>query len=354
MKTINTTSTVALLCLLSTTISGCSKIPSSCSSGLTHDEALDRVLMVKEFQKDIAVTFLSMRYQADFVSLIGTFVSSLFQGQTSFLPAGAGYTSDGTYRMASTDDGASHLDLKVTFGTDYNAGVAGTAIPADLFSMSSYLTGMTVTPNISNRTLDISYASTGPLVELLGYGTTPPNPLQLALSASLLTTPYAVLDNLVTEFRKLKVSAVMTMSSAQSKSHFNYAVTLPTSSLSELVNSFVVSPTPVVITGTRADTNQTLEVTNWNANFALPSYSFPTFTSPAQILEVFNATRTIRLDGSITAKVTGGGFDYQMVFTYDKLNIESSLAPVFQILPSTDSFWTKYPVLENSVSIECL
>lgn len=130
--------------------------------------------------------------------------TSWFAAQTTFvlsrlaqeplkdaIPEGFGY-SDGVY-----SGGRGPVEIRASFGKDYEAGKKGDPIGASLFLANSYVTGAKVTTP-ETGVAKVSYAETGPLVELLGFGPSPPNPFELGLfdapreirSQSLATTAH--------------------------------------------------------------------------------------------------------------------------------------------------------------------
>jgi hypothetical protein len=90
-------------------------------------------------------------------------------------PQGFIATDRGGYESS---DGTGSTGVTYLLGRDYErAGKAGDPVGADLFSLSSYLVG--AQPRATADGVTIAYDRVGPLVELLGQGATPPNPIRL-------------------------------------------------------------------------------------------------------------------------------------------------------------------------------
>ncbi|MEM7152450.1 MAG: hypothetical protein AAF799_06375 [Myxococcota bacterium] len=117
------------------------------------------------------------------------------------LPAHLTYEGEGRYRFAAP---RSTTDIEVYLTENFQFGGPGDRITHNLFVMSSYLLDpqpSLLEPDEENpASLSIEYAGPGPLVELLGYGPNPPNPL-------VLTT--AEISDLEHGFRQLEVRAAM-------------------------------------------------------------------------------------------------------------------------------------------------
>jgi hypothetical protein len=85
----------------------------------------------------------------------------------------------GEYTASLVSTGKGTLTARFLFTADYQAGKAGDPILPYLFRTESYLEGTQVTTDSAGAT--VSYASEGPLVEMIGYGPHPPNPFTLSL-----------------------------------------------------------------------------------------------------------------------------------------------------------------------------
>jgi hypothetical protein len=85
----------------------------------------------------------------------------------------------GEYTASLVSTGKGTITARFLFSEDYQAGKAGNPILPYLFRTESYVGGAGVT--VDSGVATVSYASEGPLVEMLGYGPHPPNPFSLGL-----------------------------------------------------------------------------------------------------------------------------------------------------------------------------
>lgn len=92
----------------------------------------------------------------------------------SALPPGFTF-SGGVYTSTNAP-----VEIRAAFGEDYQAGEEGDPIVPSLFETESYLTGAEVTLS-DDGSAKVAFSGTGPLVELLGLGPTPPNPFVLGV-----------------------------------------------------------------------------------------------------------------------------------------------------------------------------
>jgi len=108
-------------------------------------------------------------------------------------PTGFTSTDDGYV----SSDGARSTRVTYLLGRDTErAGSAGDPVPADLFTLSSYLVG--ARPTVTADGVSIAYDRVGPLVELLGKGAAPPNPLRLSTEELAFPTRLQELEVVVT------------------------------------------------------------------------------------------------------------------------------------------------------------
>lgn len=151
----------------------------ACSEGLESDE-IERSLEVSmTFAASFADLATKVRLAQVFNSKLNAAIGRLAQEDITadLLPESFAHSADGAYRNASGD-----ITLKVYFGKDYEAGKTGELIVPTLFRAGSYLQGAKVT--LEDFTATVSFSGVGPLVELLGFGTMPPNPFKLGILES--------------------------------------------------------------------------------------------------------------------------------------------------------------------------
>jgi hypothetical protein len=106
-------------------------------------------------------------------------IDAIVEQSEDATPDGWYYGGDGVWRTGA--DGT-RMEMKFYFAEDLQVGRAGEPVVHDLFHTDSYLVDATAVLDWTTGEVAIHYASPGPLVELLGFGTSPPNPLPIDLN----------------------------------------------------------------------------------------------------------------------------------------------------------------------------
>ncbi len=105
-------------------------------------------------------------------------VTSFLDAQGVSVPTGFRYDGEGGY----TSGGAtSDMTVRYLFDRDYEAGAAGEVIVPNLFETDSYLRGVRLELQLPSGDVLVHWNTKGPLVELLGRGANPPNPLRFTV-----------------------------------------------------------------------------------------------------------------------------------------------------------------------------
>lgn len=123
-------------------------------------------------------------------NLTEVLVSSLLESQGIEVPGGFEWDGEGRYVSSS---GGTDMSVSYFYGDDFEVGLEDELVVHDLFDFGNYLRGVTVEADLDgglDGAIDVHWASTGPLVELLGRGPTPPNPIHFELDA--LELPYRI------------------------------------------------------------------------------------------------------------------------------------------------------------------
>lgn len=105
-------------------------------------------------------------------------ITSLLEANGVSVPGGFVYEDGGRYAT-----GGGGVDMVVTYlyGDDFEVGLEDEPVLYNLFDFDNYLRGVSVSVDPIGQELLVSYSAKGPLVELLGRGANPPNPLSLTL-----------------------------------------------------------------------------------------------------------------------------------------------------------------------------
>jgi hypothetical protein len=113
-------------------------------------------------------------------SMYQVFVTSFLDAQGIQVPGGYRYDGSGHY---TTGNETTTMSVAYQYGQDYTVGARGTLVEANLFELDSYLRGVTLDIDLRSRDILVYWRSTGPLVELLGRGDDPPNPLRFSVES---------------------------------------------------------------------------------------------------------------------------------------------------------------------------
>ncbi len=152
----------------------------SCTTGLSLAQTEDAL--------EIAVDFLaSLRTLEDAAAKTNYLGSSASVALVSLarhptvdaIPWGFQYEEGGAYVTPLFSGGSASMRAQFAFAKDYATTNKGQVIVPSLFRSESYLLGTQIA--LHDLSATINYQSTGPLAELLGHGTAPPNPLELSL-----------------------------------------------------------------------------------------------------------------------------------------------------------------------------
>jgi hypothetical protein len=107
-------------------------------------------------------------------------LDAIIDNRPDATPAGWIYRGDGVFTST-----AAQADMETRFylASDFAFGQQGDAVEHNVFLVASYLEGARVrVPDPLSFEAELHYDSPGPLVELLGYGTEPPNPIIVDLN----------------------------------------------------------------------------------------------------------------------------------------------------------------------------
>lgn len=190
-------------------VSGTSSISAECSAGSgaparrSAAEVFRSHVVVSSSAAGIALNFVDGAvgwFMSCVVDAVGRGLVSAITGSDAGAPTcgqwdrSASYAFDnGTYSLdlrqqltfyaASIKDAENSATLRFTFAKAIGAHAEGAVVPFDLGRADTFLVGVRVVTTASGG-VALAYDRPGPLVELLGLGPTPPNPLPLTDASS--------------------------------------------------------------------------------------------------------------------------------------------------------------------------
>lgn len=162
--------------------------------------------------------------------------------------------ADGVYHT-----GSSTVDMEARFyyADDFEVGAAGELVPYNVFLVDSYLVDGELVVSLPSGETEIRYDEPGPLVELLGFGADPPNPLPVT---------FADLGDIEDRLGALEMETVVVLNDPRETGTIRYHLTTPRQPASSLVDGglrFVLEEAD----GERASLDQILAVDAWEVEY---------------------------------------------------------------------------------------
>lgn len=264
----------------------------ACFAGLGDAQRRDELALAYAFEDGLLTLRLGAAAGGDLVETL-LFGHDLFvlAPDEPLLPEA--WTHDaGAYVHSLTDDGRARVEVRFS---------KGAALTDDLFTLSSYLVDPVVTREDDPLgTTTITHAGPGPLVELLGLGTDPPNPIVLtALERLPMDEPLRALG--------VSMSLHYAFEDAQGSSAEHEAMT-PRVTAGALVDGEPVELLEVSAAGWRDSTGQQLEVGHWSL----------TFQYGLGVWEWFDAQQWHVIEGEVRAVVHGEETDYRVIYDWER------------------------------------
>lgn len=200
-------------------------------------------------------------------------------------PDGWTYQGEGIY---FTDSAMADMQMRFYLAEDFEFGQQGDLVTENLFLVDSYLVNAYIDIDLTSGAAQIVYDAPGPLVELLGYGPNPPNPLPVDVDD---------LTSLKSKLRKLEFEGNVAVDDTQNVAIIRYDLEIPRMSAGALLDGLGMAYELQMASGSRADLDQQLTVDVWNIEF--------TDGSPGA------------LDGNIDFHVDGQHFPFKGTMRYD-------------------------------------
>lgn len=152
------------------------------------------------------------------------------------------------------------MEARFYYAEDFEVGKAGELVPYNVFLVDSYLVDGELVVSLPSGETEIRYDEPGPLVELLGFGTDPPNPLPVTFDD---------LADIEDRLGALEMETVIVMDDQRETGTIRYHLTTPRQPASGLVNGglrFTLEEAD----GERASLDQLLVVDAWEVEYTGP------------------------------------------------------------------------------------
>jgi hypothetical protein len=177
-------------------------------------------------------------------AVIDGVIDAIIAQSNDATPDGWEFMGDGVYRTGS---GGTVMDATFYLAEDFSFAKAGDPIEHDVFVVDSYLVDARLRVDLSGKAR-IAYDEPGPLVELLGFGANPPNPLTVDL------------DDLVSikrKLRQLQFEGKVVVQDVREHSTIDYTLDVPRMSVDKFVTGALTMRYELEnVDGTRADLGQ--------------------------------------------------------------------------------------------------
>ena len=255
----------------------------SCRGDATDEEVIETVAITDAYSESlhemIACGLLSVRLCTAIVEGI---VEAIQAGSNNALPDG--WTFDaGIYR--ATGNGVV-MEAQFFLAQDTSFGQAGDPIQQNLFLVDSYLVDAELVVDVFEGTSEIRYDAPGPLVELLGFGANPPNPLPVGLDD---------LADIQDRLRALDFETTIVLDDVREKGTIRYDIETPRMSAGALLGGNPLVFGLIQADGERAALEQALVVDLWDVEFVQHG----------------------SLDGEVQFHVDGNHFPFRGVMRWD-------------------------------------
>lgn len=251
-----------------------------CADGADVD---DTIRIAEEFESSAheMIQCGSLTFQ-----LIGAVIATAEQWSGSPAQVPSAFSFDqGVF--TTTGDGV-RMDLALQYGPGSPGGAAGALVEADPTDPDAILVGASAERD--GDTTTVTYTEPGPLVELLGLGEAPPNPLVLTADD---VARFA--ENLGT----LEVAVTIEVDDPVDASVVTYTIAEPPVALALMILESRLHMGADAGAAVREDLGQQLATTVWDVEFV-------------------NGVN--QLVGTIEADVSGGPFPFHAKYTYDGLS----------------------------------
>jgi hypothetical protein len=162
---------------------------------------------------------------------------------------------EGVYRTAGN---GVQMEALFFYADDFEVGAAGEQVPYNLFLVDTYLVGAVLVLDVSSGETEIRYDEPGPLVELLGFGANPPNPLPVTFDD---------IDDIQDRLAALEFESIIVFDDEREQGTIRYHLATPRQSAGALLDGSALRFVLEEADGERAVLDQTLAVGDWNVTY---------------------------------------------------------------------------------------
>jgi len=180
-------------------------------------------------------------------AVIDGVIDAIIEQSDDATPDGWEFVGDGVYRTGS---GGTVMDATFYLAEDFSFAQAGDPVAHDVFLVDSYLVDARLRVDFASGKTRIEYDAPGPLVELLGFGAEPPNPLPVDLDD---------LASIKRKLRQLEFEGKVVVQDMREHSIIHYTLNVPRMSADEFVSGATQMQYELEnVDGSRADLGQTI------------------------------------------------------------------------------------------------
>lgn len=258
---------------------------SACRGDASDDEVVDAVVITDEYGESlhemIGCGALSLALCSAVISGIFDAIAAQSNDAT---PPGWEFIGEGVYRTANDSTG---MQARFFLAEDFSFGKAGDPVKENLFLVDSYFVDAALSIDWQTGRTEIVYDEPGPLVELLGLGANPPNPLPVDLGD---------LADLQTSLRALEFEGDITVMDQREASTIAYQMHIPRMTADALVGGSAAMRYELQnVDGNREDLGQTIVTLDFDVAYANHG----------------------TLDGTVDFRVEGGPVEYEAHLAWD-------------------------------------
>ncbi len=190
-------------------------------------------------------------------AVIDGVIDAIVEQSDDATPDGWEFAGDGVYRTSS---GGTVMDMTFYVTEDFSFAKAGEPVTHDLFLVDSYLAGAKLQFDFRTGDAEIEFDAPGPLVELLGFGAMPENPLPVDLGD---------LVSIKRKLRLLELEGRVVVQDTRERSIIGYTLNVPRMTASKFVSGAVTMQYDLEnVEGTRADLDQILTTSLFDVAYA--------------------------------------------------------------------------------------
>ncbi|HCH66776.1 MAG TPA: hypothetical protein DFR83_28495, partial [Deltaproteobacteria bacterium] len=257
-----------------------------CTEGLSTREVNDHLAMVFDLEQSYHELVACGGLVVSLAVAVIEVVVSLAEDPSGGLPWGLS-REGGAYISEPGGAGSTVMAARFFFGDDYEVGAEGDLVEDNVFALKSYLENPQLDFDYTTGEVLIRYDRRGPLVELLGFGSTPPRPLRLNVHN---------VGRLTREIEKLRIESTVVVDDARPNSSVVYEIESESMALGQLASGDGFDFEVVASSAWSDAPEQEMETRVWEVGF--------------------HNRRGGGLNGDIEFVVEGGAFAYQGLFEY--------------------------------------